>query len=604
MTLSTLPCPSCGAQIRVTLPLGRNPAICPTCGANANLALQHEAPKRGVPLVLIGGIAGGVLLLAVAVFVIVVLMPPSGLLAPGAEWQQYQGPGYQAEFPRQPETGARQTVHVESALRTQVASTTVEGVKFEIAAYEFPVGQELDHNKIVDALALELGTVEHRTGSSVGGLPGTLARLDQGSYLGALVAIASIDERGYVVLCSGFTPKGRQAAERFIDSFRITMLERDEPAPVADTAIEPLTINLKRELEADPEAGFEVEAGESFDVEYEAVGGVAPYRVYVQGRVPRGLRPAIGVNGIRFVGRPTDVGRHELEVHIEDSAGGHAVERMVLSVTGIEASSSWGEVNLPDARQGQAYTGRIGLDSTPAPRSVQWSGQFEKIPPGIRFSGDERGAALSGEPIQWGSYAFELSVRVEFAGAAPVMLSRSFQITVLPERPQLAPHVLGQVLIIAHPGAFTEENEVTMLGQAEAMINRFVPTQKANLWIIEPEGLQQTLPDDQPAESGEQLVQALLQNLALRSSQPSALAAGLAQAATKNLQGYETILILTAWNPENPGSDQPGQVAAQLSALAKEGRRVVLAMQSSRDMSAQKTLPSEDDLIYLRYLTE
>jgi hypothetical protein len=80
------------------------------------------------------------------------------------------------------------------------------------------------------------------------------------------------------------------------------------------------------------------------------------------------------------------------------------------------------------------------------------------------------------------------------------------------------------------------------------------------------------------------------------------LAAGIRHARAQGVGDAGTVLVMTAWNPENPAGASEQEVSGALHEFAADGKRVILAMKSSLPFSGQDALLQRSDVHYLRFL--
>lgn len=585
-------------------PRSRAVILCTTCGANANPPAAMPRPRSGGlgPLVW-AAIIGGVALVAVGVLAIVVLSAPKGQLEPGATWVAHSDDTFSIEFPVQPATSAGTFTADEQEYETRIVSASTDGVRFEVRSFAFErdtAGAKVfNFAHAADALALEIGRMEKQTGATVGGVGGSRVEFDPGDYRKSAAAMVASDQRVFLLICDGFSPKQAQAAQRFFDSFVMKEVERrEEAAP----QVAPLAIRLVGEEDESEEEGEDRPshiAGAPLTLTFEVTGGNPPYRIYIQGLIPLGLRSEVRATTFRVTGVPCNAGASEFTVVAEDAAGIRATRTQLLEVKGVEVEAAWGQTDLPAAVEGTAYTGRVSVKCVPSPSMADWHVDPENFPPGLRLAGDVSGASVLGTPQRAGTYSFELRVTLEVPGAEPVELKAPVKLIVHPAAPKLAEHVRGSTLVILQASAFDAEVEAELRKQLAGLVSALAEGETIAVRRVYGDSSVDAIPTAQ--RDDERLLERL-RTLAMQGQHgESRLGPGIEHSRAQGLEGVDTVLVITGWTPENPQGSAPEAVSAALTQLVADGKRVVMAMQSSPDSSKQSLLPEDAGIRYARF---
>lgn len=139
-----------------------------------------------------------------------------------------------------------------------------------------------------------------------------------------------------------------------------------------------------------------------YNHQFEAQGGLPPYRWSLVGTLPTGL--AMGADG-RINGIPTVPHWWPFSVRVEDSGGNRAEQGCGVVVLFPEVQIS-GSCPMPNGRAGEPYNRRLA--ATGGSGNLSWSIVGGRLPAGLRLN--EEGV-VSGTPVNSGPAEFRLRVQ-------------------------------------------------------------------------------------------------------------------------------------------------------------------------------------------------
>jgi hypothetical protein len=609
MAQKTYPCPACSAAVNVPDGYQAKVVLCQVCGASINprdgsAVIRNVTPVRAksrlpIWITLAVVIGGGALTAAY-------LLRSSGLLTTAAEWVTYadSAGGYGVQFPKAPGDSNAEIVLPDGRSPLNMVAVVVDGVEFQAGWFDHAATEEFGLVQAGAVLAKDFGKIDRQSSILVQRVPGLRIQYSADDTHKTSMLVVRNGNRHYMVAIKEYSPDLQPVADRFLSSFKLVNPVLEEEEKDDGPKRPPLTIEAAAEQIAP--AGFE------FFEEFKIAGGTGRnvaageplYTVYVDGMLPRGITSHHTASSMQLKGAPLDPGEFKFTVVAEDAAGARVTHTYTMIVEKVKVTASWKSESLGTPMQGREHIGTIELSVVPVTANATWSISAGKLPPGMQVGGDAAGCKLTGAPQEWGVFAFTLTVAIDVTGGDPVTLSREFQLTVLPSEPELSKHVKGSILLVAHQGGFSEGIARKLMDQAAALPDVLAPEQTINVWAFNAEGRRTFLRDDKPVGKDDKSIRAQMRSLGLAEGARTSLVTALQKVAEQELDAYGTIMVLTAWNPESAGEDAVEKVVSELELLASLGtRRVVLAMQSSTNISQQSALPESENLVFLRYVS-
>jgi hypothetical protein len=182
-------------------------------------------------------------------------------------------------------------------------------------------------------------------------------------------------------------------------------------------------------------------AGTPLNINFGCTGGTPPYTYSVSGSLP----PGVSFGNCALTGTPTTPGVYTIHITVRDSAGASITKDVTITVTA--ASLSLVGMALPNGQAGVAYSASISATGGVPPISYSGSG----LPDGLSLG---RSGAITGTPTTAGQFSFRVTATDSSVTTAPVSVTATFSITILPASVAFGPASLPDGVVgLAYSGS-------------------------------------------------------------------------------------------------------------------------------------------------------
>lgn len=457
------------------------PGAAPYPGAYPQMfAPMGPPPKSSNKGLWIGlGIAGGVLMLFVAVIVAIPLIAGASVdLDDSSGWYEYtsEAGGYSVKFPGRPEV---ETETLTNGVRVSGAECVRGEFSYYVAFFDLASSAgargQFSPARGFDAIAeRHKAWISKMEPATVCGKRGSKGILENVKGYRAEVITFVVGTRVYLIGCARLSGERAINLPTFVDTFRLTGA-RTSGEPDGTGSPDGATELSYLKVDAIPVARQGL-AGVTQIVTGSVSGGSPPFIARIS---PAADTPPV------FYGRDrataihitqSKPGRYEYVLTVTDANNDLAECRFVVEFT--EVPANWGDivyrrlsltdrdsrsrvpfvsdneiVLVPYATVDVAFVFSKDPSVSTLALREQWSYSNDKLPQGLMFRQHSSDLYLSGTPMEFGTCDFTVKVTLHGeTGLAPRSIEKSYRLKVMPYPDHLAPSTVGAVKLVRLQG--------------------------------------------------------------------------------------------------------------------------------------------------------